>query len=36
MAMHLSLFARILLQNQPFMWSVIQHVASEAGRDVSF
>ncbi|XP_059176481.1 importin-11-like isoform X2 [Physella acuta] len=33
MAMHLSLFARILLQNQPFMWSVIQHVASEAGRD---
>ncbi|GFN82406.1 importin-11 [Plakobranchus ocellatus] len=32
-AMHLSLFARILLQNQEFMWSVIQHIAAEAGKD---
>ncbi|CAG5125622.1 unnamed protein product, partial [Candidula unifasciata] len=32
-AMHLSLFARILLQNQEFMWSVIQHVAKEMGND---
>lgn len=33
MAMHLSLFARILLQNQPFMLSAIQHLASELGND---
>ncbi|XP_012942542.1 importin-11 isoform X2 [Aplysia californica] len=35
MAMHLSLFARILLQNQEFLWSAIQHTASENGRDTN-
>ncbi|XP_055894030.1 importin-11-like [Biomphalaria glabrata] len=33
MSMYLSLFARILLQNHQFLWSVIEHVALEAGSD---
>lgn len=32
-AMHLSLFARILLQNQDFMWSAIQHIATDSMKD---
>ncbi|PVD19589.1 hypothetical protein C0Q70_20079 [Pomacea canaliculata] len=33
LAMHLALFARILLQNQEVLWSVIQHVSLKAGID---
>jgi len=33
MAMHLSLFARIMLQNQEFLWSAIQHTANESKHD---
>ena len=36
MAMHLSLFARIMLQNQEFLWSAIQHTANESKHDVGF
>ncbi|GFS20703.1 importin-11 [Elysia marginata] len=35
-AMHLSLFGRILLQNQDFMWSAIQHIAAESSKDVCY
>ncbi|KAK7116601.1 hypothetical protein V1264_002257 [Littorina saxatilis] len=33
LAMHISIFARILLQNQEVLWSIIQHVSQSAGRD---
>ncbi|KAK7479675.1 hypothetical protein BaRGS_00029051 [Batillaria attramentaria] len=33
LAMHLSIFARLLLQNQEMLWSVIQHIAQRTAKD---
>ena len=35
LAMHITIFARILLQNQEVLWSIVQHLAQSTGRDVS-
>lgn len=34
-AMYFSMLARIILQNQEFMWSFLNQVAPEFGKDVS-